>query len=81
MTVRAGNSPINGWTVRWAFANGQTITQIWNGTATTNGSNVTVKNVSYNGSVPANGTTTFGFLGSWNGSANAVPASVTCTNP
>ncbi|MEO3854202.1 cellulose binding domain-containing protein [Acrocarpospora sp. B8E8] len=81
MTVRAGNAPISAWTVRWAFAYGQTITQIWSGTATANGANIAVRNVSYNGSVPANGTTMFGFLGSWNGSANAVPTSVTCTSP
>ncbi|GES21637.1 hypothetical protein Aple_045330 [Acrocarpospora pleiomorpha] len=81
MTVRAANAPINAWTVRWAFANGQTITQIWSGTAATTGANIAVRNVSYNGSVPANGTTMFGFLGSWNGSTNALPTSVTCTSP
>lgn len=80
VTVRAGNAPINGWTVRWTYANGQTVTQAWNATVTSSGSTVTARNVSYNGSVPANGTTTFGFLGSWNGT-NSAPTSVTCTSP
>lgn len=81
VTVRAGTTALNGWTVGWSFVNGQRITQIWNGTASTNGADVTVRNMSYNGSVPANQSTTFGFLGSWNGGTNAVPAPVTCTTP
>jgi Cellulose binding domain len=80
VTVRAGNSAINGWTVGWAFPNGQTITQIWGGTATSSGANVTVRNAAYNGSVPANGTTTFGFVGASTGT-NGAPTSLTCTSP
>jgi hypothetical protein len=38
---------------------------------------VTGRNVSYNGALAAGGTTSFGFLGSWNGS-NPVP-DLTCT--
>ncbi len=78
VTVQAGNAAISRWTVGWTFANGQTITQLWSGTVTTSGSAVTVTNMSYNGSVPANGTTTFGFTGTWNGTTNAVPT-LTCT--
>ena len=33
---------------------------------------ISVANVGYNGSMPVNGSTTFGFLGAWNGT-NAVP--------
>jgi len=61
VTVRAGNAPINSWAVRWTLASGQTITQLWNGALTVSGSSVTVRNMPYNGSLPANGTTTFGF--------------------
>ncbi|GAA4715046.1 endo-1,4-beta-xylanase [Phytohabitans rumicis] len=81
VTVRnTGTSAVNGWTVRWTFANGQTVTNLWNGVVTSSGSAVTVRNASYNGSIPASGSTSFGFLGSWNGT-NAVPASVTCSSP
>ena len=76
--VTAGTSAITGWTVTWTFANGQVITQIWSATATTGGATVTARNMSYNGSLAANATTSFGFLGSWNGT-NAVPATVSCT--
>jgi peptidoglycan/xylan/chitin deacetylase (PgdA/CDA1 family) len=77
VTVKAGTAAISRWTVRWTFANGQTINQLWNGTLSTSGPAVTVTNMSYNGTVPANGTTSFGFTGTWNGT-NAVPA-LTCT--
>ncbi|GAB4052775.1 cellulase family glycosylhydrolase [Catellatospora paridis] len=76
--VTAGNTAISSWTVTWTFANGQTVTQAWSATVTSSGSAVTARNVSYNGSLAAGAGTNFGFLGSWNGSANGVPA-VTCT--
>jgi len=50
-----GGTAINGWTLTWTFANGQTITSLWNGTATQSGANVTVKNAGYNASIPAGG--------------------------
>ena len=79
VTVRAGNSAINGWTVRWTYTNGQTITQIWNGADTASGASHTVRNVSHNGSLGAGATTTFGFNGNWNGT-NTIPT-LTCTSP
>ena len=51
----AGSAAINGWTLTWAFANGQTITSLWNGVETQSGGNVTVKNASYNASIPGGG--------------------------
>ncbi|MFC7480208.1 CotH kinase family protein [Luedemannella flava] len=75
--VTAGPSAINGWRVTWTFANGQTVTQSWGATVTASGSAVTATNVSYNGALAGGASTTFGFLGSWNGT-NTAP-SVTCT--
>jgi mannan endo-1,4-beta-mannosidase len=75
--VTAGAAAIRGWTVTWTYANGQTVAQAWNATVTSSGSAVTARNVSYNGTLAAAGTTSFGFLGSWNGT-NPVP-SLTCT--
>ncbi|MFI9571723.1 cellulase family glycosylhydrolase [Microbispora rosea] len=76
VTVKAGSSAVSGWTVTWTYANGQAITQVWNATVTSNGSSITARNVSYNGGLGAGASTSFGFLGSWNG-ANGVPA-VSC---
>lgn len=77
VTVTAGASPINGWTVRWTLGSGQTISQVWNGTLTTSGSSVSVGNASYDGSLGASASTTFGFLA--NGTAS-TPA-LSCTSP
>ncbi|MFC4110841.1 family 43 glycosylhydrolase [Micromonospora zhanjiangensis] len=77
VTVTAGSAAINGWTVRWTLGSGQSISQSWNATVTSSGSTVTARNVSYNGSLPAAGSATFGFLA--NGSPS-TPA-LTCTSP
>lgn len=74
--VTAGARAITGWTVTWTFPNGQTVGSAWNATVTATGSSVTARNVSYNGSVAAGASTTFGFLGTWTGT-NASP-SVSC---
>ncbi|GAA1777047.1 hypothetical protein GCM10009681_55400 [Luedemannella helvata] len=77
VTVKAGSSAITSWRATWTLPSGQTITQLWSGQLSTSGSNVTVTNMSWNGSLAANATTTFGFLGA-GGDATAVPT-VTCT--
>ncbi|GIH67680.1 arabinofuranosidase catalytic domain-containing protein [Microbispora siamensis] len=83
VSVNNLGDPISDWKLTWSFPAGQTITQLWNGTYTQSGSQVTVTNVSYNGSIPSGGSTSFGFNGAFNGS-NPVPTSfalngVTCT--
>jgi hypothetical protein len=71
-TITNFGDAINGWRLTWSFGAGQTITQLWNGSVTQSGAQVTVTNASYNGSIPTNGTANFGFNGSWNGS-NPLP--------
>ena len=71
-----GSTAWSNWTLTWSFANGQTVTQLWNGTVAQSGANVTVTNMSYNGSIAAGATYSgMGFNGSWNGVTNAVPTS------
>ncbi|MBF9128807.1 cellulase family glycosylhydrolase [Plantactinospora sp. S1510] len=76
--------PINGWNLAWTFSSGQRVTQAWNATVTSSGSQVTAKNVSYNATIATNATVSFGFNGSWTGSSNPAPTSfalngATCT--
>ncbi|MFE9914696.1 cellulose-binding domain-containing protein [Micromonospora sp. NPDC005553] len=76
--------PLAGWTLRWAFGAGQTVTQAWNATVTQNGVTVTATNASYNGNLATGGSASFGFNGSSNNASNPVPGSftlngVTCT--
>lgn len=75
--------PVTSWTLTWSYSAGQTVTQFWNTALTQSGAAVTARNVSYNGSIPTNGTVSFGFNGSWTGS-NPAPTSfmlngVVCT--
>ena len=68
---------VNGWILAWTFPGNQTITNLWNGTFTQSGASVTVKNASYNTTIPANGgSLNFGFNLNYSG-ANAKPASFT----
>ncbi|TDB70637.1 lytic polysaccharide monooxygenase [Micromonospora sp. KC721] len=77
MIMNHSSRTYGGWTANWTWPNGQRITQIWGGTASTNGASVTVTNAPYNGTIAPEGTTTFGFLASTNGT-NTLPT-VTCT--
>ena len=84
LTIKnTGTTAISNWTLTWSFANGQTITQIWNASVAQSGTNVSVTNASYDGSIPAGGSlATVGFNGTWSGT-NSIPASfalngVTC---
>ncbi|MGI5522544.1 cellulase family glycosylhydrolase [Micromonospora sp. CA-259024] len=75
--VTAGATAITGWTTRWTFANGQSVTQSWNVTLTSSGNTVTARNADYNGRLAAGASASFGFLGGWTGT-NAKPE-VSCT--
>jgi hypothetical protein len=79
-----GTTAISNWTLTWTFADGQTVSQLWNGIETQSGGNVSVTNESYNGSIASGGSYSgMGFNGTWNNATNAAPASfavngVTC---
>ncbi|MBT8225852.1 MAG: cellulose-binding protein [Dactylosporangium sp.] len=62
VTVTAGGSKIRGWSVDWTLASDQTMGDVWNGIRSVDGSTVTVTNVSWNGTVAADESATFGFL-------------------
>ncbi|GGL21294.1 cellulose binding domain-containing protein [Mangrovihabitans endophyticus] len=75
--VSSLGDPLSSWTLGWSFPAGQTVTQAWNATVTQSGSQVTARNAGYNGSVATNGTVSFGFNGTWTGSANPAPTAFT----
>ena len=70
--ANTGTAPINGWTLGFTLPSGQSITSSWSATVTGTSGAITAKNLSYNGSIPAGGNTSFGFQGTWN-SSDAVP--------
>ncbi|MCT9140583.1 cellulase family glycosylhydrolase [Streptomyces violarus] len=71
-----GTSAINGWTLRWAFPDSQRITNLWGGTATQSGSEVSVAAASYTATVPAAGSVTLGFTAT-RSTANSSPTTFT----
>ncbi|MCU7724301.1 cellulose binding domain-containing protein [Actinoplanes sp. KI2] len=83
VTVTNLGDPVTSWRLTWAFTAGQTVTQLWNGSYTQSGAQVTVTNAAWNGSIATGGTAQFGFNGAYTGS-NPAPSSfvlngVTCT--
>lgn len=77
ITIRnTGTTKIDGWTLGFAFANGQTVTNMWGGTPTQTGGSVKVAPASYTSTIAANGSVTVGFTGSQSGT-NAAPAAFT----
>ncbi|PSL53887.1 mannan endo-1,4-beta-mannosidase [Saccharothrix carnea] len=74
--ANTGTAAVNGWTLRWTWANGQTVSQSWGATTTQSGATLSATNVSYTGAIPVNGSVSFGFIGSWNGT-NSVPTAFT----
>jgi Cellulose binding domain len=76
VTITNLGPQVNSWSLRWSFGAGQTISNIWNADRVQNGAQVTATNLSYNATIPTNGTASFGFNGSWNGS-NPIPAAFT----
>ncbi|MBZ3912869.1 cellulase family glycosylhydrolase [Streptomyces acidiscabies] len=67
---------INGWTLGFSFADGQTVSNMWGGTATQSGGAVTVKPASYTATIPAAGSVTVGFIAN-KGATNSAPATFT----
>src|SRR3954447_15051392 len=68
--------PINGWTLGWSFASGQTVTQLWNGVVSQSGAAVTVRDAGYNAAIATNASVSFGFNGAFT-SGNAAPSAFT----
>jgi hypothetical protein len=75
--TNSGTAPTTGWNVSYSWPGSQTISQIWNASETQSGAAVSVTNTSYDGAIPAAGSTTFGLLGS--GTAPTSLANLQCT--
>jgi hypothetical protein len=77
--TETGPNLLNGWTLAFAFpADSESLSSSWNGNWSTNGNNVLVTNLSWNGTLAANAgnSVDIGFVGANNG-AYPSPASFT----
>lgn len=77
ITLRnTGSTPLSAWRLAFAFADGQTVTNMWGGTATQSGGAVSVTPASYTSTVPAGGSVSIGFIAA-KGATNTAPTAFT----
>ncbi|MEV6806262.1 cellulase family glycosylhydrolase [Streptomyces sp. NPDC051132] len=77
VTIRnTGAADVKGWQLAFAFPGGQQLGSVWNAKAVQQGTQVQAGNESWNETIPAGGTVSFGFNGSSTGT-NGVPAAFT----
>ncbi|WP_317454168.1 cellulase family glycosylhydrolase [Streptomyces sp. TRM68416] len=77
LTIRnTGTAAVDGWTLDFAFPDSQTITNMWGGTPTQNGSAVSVASAPWTSTIPAAGSVTVGFTGT-KGATNPSPTAFT----
>jgi len=74
--INASSTTINGWKLVFTFPGNQQVSSGFNGIFTQNGNQVTISNVSWNGTIASNGIVSTGFNGSWSGS-NPSPTNFT----
>ncbi|MEV6237586.1 cellulose-binding domain-containing protein [Lentzea sp. NPDC051838] len=62
VTLRnTGTTDVTGWTLKWAFANGETVTEMWNATSNQSGKDVSATAMPYNQAIPKGESTLLGF--------------------
>ena len=74
--TNTGSTAWTSWKLAFTFPGNQKVTQGWSATYSQSGSAVTVTNAAWNGSVPAGGSTSIGFNGSYSGT-NSAPTGFT----
>ncbi|GAA2890030.1 glycosyl hydrolase family 5 [Actinoplanes cyaneus] len=81
--ANTGSSAINGWALGFTLPGGQSVTGSWNTTLSGTSGAITARDAGHNGSIPAGGSTSFGFQGTYSGSFASPSAftlnGTTCT--
>jgi Cellulose binding domain len=75
--TNSGTAATTGWSVGYSWPGTQTVSQIWSASETQSGAAVSIGNLSYDGAIPAGGSTTFGLLGT--GAAPSTLANLKCS--
>ncbi|MCE7082451.1 glycoside hydrolase family 9 protein [Streptomyces sp. ST2-7A] len=70
--TNSGPITLSGWSLTWDFPGGESVSNMWGGTASQVGGRVTVSPMDYTANVPPGGSVTVGFVGSASG-ATGVP--------
>ncbi|WP_405577585.1 GH12 family glycosyl hydrolase domain-containing protein [Streptomyces sp. NBC_01190] len=65
--TNTGSTALNNWKAGFTLHSGQTITSAWNATISPSSGSVTATNLSFNAQIPAGGSQSFGFQGTYSG--------------
>ncbi|MGR6922081.1 glycoside hydrolase family 3 N-terminal domain-containing protein [[Actinomadura] parvosata] len=76
--TNTGTAARDGWTVTFTLPPGHAVSGGWNGTFTTSGQTVTVRNAAHNGALGAGASTSFGFQGTRPNGDTSLPSGHTC---
>ncbi|QRK07427.1 lytic polysaccharide monooxygenase [Archangium violaceum] len=84
--TNTGSSTISGWKLQWDYTDGQTVTNGWSAKLSQQGTTVTAENEAWSGTIPPNGSVTFGFNANASGSNLPAPSAFTlngtlCSTP
>jgi endo-1,4-beta-xylanase len=79
--TNTGSAGITSWTVTFTLPAGHVVTGFWNAVVTVSGQTVTAKNLSYNGTLAPNASTSFGFQASRPSGNTSTPSGYACTTP
>ncbi|WP_406332897.1 glycosyl hydrolase family 18 protein [Streptomyces sp. NBC_00203] len=66
--TNTGTTALSSWTIEWDFPSGTSVTSAWDADVTSSGTHWTAKNKSYNGTLAAGASVSFGFNGAGSGS-------------
>ncbi|WP_432176831.1 GH12 family glycosyl hydrolase domain-containing protein [Streptomyces sp. Tue6028] len=66
--TNTGSTAVQGWNLAFALPSGQRITNAWDATLSSAAGPVTASGLAYNSGIPAGGSRTFGFQGTYGGS-------------
>ncbi|AQZ65314.1 Beta-glucosidase [[Actinomadura] parvosata subsp. kistnae] len=76
--TNTGTAARTGWTVTFTLPPGHALSGGWNGTFSTFGQTVTVRNAAHNGALGAGASTSFGFQGTRPNGDTSLPSGYTC---
>jgi hypothetical protein len=68
-----GSTSINGWSLTFRFPGDEAVSGAWNATFTQTGTEVSARNMNYDGTIQPGASQSLGFLGAWT-SDDAAPA-------
>jgi len=74
--ANTGSTPVNGWTVQWAWPGNQQVTGGWNATVTQTGNAVTARNAAWNPGIAPGTSQSFGLQATYSGT-NSPPTQFT----